>query len=99
VDTSDFSFVVGVRLFFINVLLTSFCRINISKYVTVLDERGVFRSAVSIVGLLNTTLLFIATIPGATIEDLHPSVMLTVSIYGVIFAAYYLLWLTIPKSE
>ena len=53
----------------------------------------------SIVGLLNTTLLFIATIPGATIEDLHPSIMLTVSIYGVIFAAYYLLWLTIPKSE
>ena len=53
----------------------------------------------SIVGLLNTTLLFIATIPGATIEDLHPSIMLTVSIYGVIFATYYLLWLTIPKTE
>ena len=53
----------------------------------------------SIVGWLNTTLLYIATIPGTTIEDLHPSVMLTVSIYGVIFAAYYLLWLTIPKSE
>lgn len=53
----------------------------------------------SIVGLLNTTLLFIATIPGATIEDLHPSIMLTVSIYGVILAAYYLLWLTIPKTE
>lgn len=52
----------------------------------------------SIVGLLNTILLYIATIPGATIEGLHPSVMLTVSIYGVIFAAYYLLWLTIPKS-
>jgi competence protein ComEC len=53
----------------------------------------------SIVGLLNTTLLYIATIPGATIEGLHPSVMLTISIYGVIFAAYYLLWLTIPKTE
>lgn len=53
----------------------------------------------SIVGWLNTTLLYIATIPGATIEDLHPSVMLTISIYGVIFATYYLLWLTIPKSE
>ena len=53
----------------------------------------------SIVGLLNTTLLYIATIPGATIEDLHPSIMLTISIYGVIFAAYYLLWLTIPKTE
>ena len=53
----------------------------------------------SIVGLLNTTLLYIATIPGATIEGLHPSVMLTVSIYGVIFATYYLLWLTIPKTE
>ena len=53
----------------------------------------------SIVGLLNTTLLYIATIPGATIEGLHPSVMLTVSIYGVIFAAYYLLGLTIPKTE
>ena len=53
----------------------------------------------SIVGLLNTTLLYIATIPGATIEDLHPSVMLTISIYGIIFAAYYLLWLTIPKTE
>ena len=53
----------------------------------------------SIVGWLNTTLLYIATIPGATIEDLHPSIMLTISIYGVIFATYYLLWLTIPKSE
>lgn len=53
----------------------------------------------SIVGLLNTTLLYIATIPGATIEGLHPSVMLTASIYGIIFATYYLLWLTIPKAE
>ena len=53
----------------------------------------------SIVGLLNTTLLYIATIPGATIEGLHPSVMLTASIYGIIFATYYLLWLTIPKGE
>ena len=53
----------------------------------------------SIVGLLNTTLLYIATIPGATIEGLHPSVMLTASIYGIIFSAYYLLWLTIPKAE
>ena len=52
----------------------------------------------SIVGLLNTTLLYISTIPGATIEGLHPSVMLTVSIYGIIFATYYLLWLTIPKT-
>ena len=52
-----------------------------------------------IVGLLNTTLLYIATIPGATIEGLHPSVMLTVSIYGIIFATYYLLWLTIPKTD
>ena len=53
----------------------------------------------SIVGLLNTTLLYIATIPGATIEGLHPSIMLTASIYGIIFATYYLLWLTIPKAE
>lgn len=53
----------------------------------------------SIVGALNTTLLYIATIPGATIEGLHPSVMLTVSIYGIIFATYYLLWLTIPKND
>lgn len=53
----------------------------------------------SIVGLLNTTLLYIATIPGATIENLHPSIMLTASIYGIIFAAYYLLWLTIPKTD
>jgi competence protein ComEC len=53
----------------------------------------------SIVGLLNTTLLYIATIPGATIEGLHPSVMLTASIYGVIFAAYYLSWLTIHNGK
>ena len=53
----------------------------------------------SIVGLLNTTLLYLATLPGATIEDLHPSIMLTVSLYGVIFATYYLLWLTIPKTD
>ena len=52
-----------------------------------------------IVGLLNTTLLYIATIPGATIEGLHPSVILTASIYGIIFATYYLLWLTIPKAD
>ena len=52
-----------------------------------------------IVGLLNTTLLYIATIPDATIEGLHPSVMLTASIYGIIFATYYLLWLTIPKTD
>lgn len=58
---------------------------------------GVFLAA--IVGLLNTTLLYIAAIPGATIEGLHPSVMLTVSIYGIIFATYYLLWLTIPKTD
>ena len=53
----------------------------------------------SIVGLLNSALAYMATIPGATIEDLHPSVMLTVSIYGVIFATYYLLWLTIPDRQ
>ena len=53
----------------------------------------------SIVGLLNTTLVYISTIPGATIEGLHPSVMLTISIYGIIFATYYLLWLTIPKAD
>lgn len=53
----------------------------------------------TIVGLLNTILLFFSTIPGATIDDLHPSVMLTVSIYGIIFATYYLLWLTIPKKD
>ena len=53
----------------------------------------------SIVGLLNTTLLYMSTIPGATIEGLHPSVMLTISIYGIIFATYYLLWLTIPKAD
>ena len=52
-----------------------------------------------IVGLLNSTLLYISTIPGATIEGLHPSVMLTTSIYGIIFATYYLLWLTIPKTD
>ena len=52
-----------------------------------------------IVGLLNTTLLYISTIPGATIEGLHPSVMLTASLYGIIFSAYYLLWLIIPKSD
>jgi competence protein ComEC len=52
-----------------------------------------------IVGLLNSTLLYISTIPGATIEGLHPSVMLTISIYGIIFATYYLLWLTIPKTD
>ena len=52
-----------------------------------------------IVGLLNTTLLYISTIPGATIEGLHPSVMLTASLYGVIFATYYILWLTIPKAD
>lgn len=51
----------------------------------------------SMVGLLNTTLLYIATIPGATIEGLHPSVGLTVSIYGVLLAAYYLLWLTVSN--
>ena len=49
------------------------------------------------VGLLNTTLLYIATIPGATIEGLHPSVWLTVAIYGVLLAAYYLLWLTVSN--
>lgn len=53
----------------------------------------------AVVGVLNTTLLYIATLPGASIEGLHPSVMLTVSIYSIIFAAYYLLWLTIPKTE
>ena len=53
----------------------------------------------NIVGLLNTTLLYISTIPGATIEGLHPSVMLTISIYGILFATYYLLWLTIPKKD
>ena len=53
----------------------------------------------SIVGLLNSALAYMATIPGATIEDLHPSVMLTVSIFGVIFATYYLLWLTIPDRQ
>ena len=52
-----------------------------------------------IVGMLNSTLLYIATLPGATIEGLHPSVMLTISIYAVIFATYYLLWLTIPKTD
>ncbi len=51
----------------------------------------------SMVGLLNTTLLYIATIPGATIEGLHPSVGLTVAIYGVLLAAYYLLWLTVSN--
>ena len=49
------------------------------------------------VGLLNNTLLYIATIPGATIEGLHPSVGLTVAIYGVLLAAYYLLWLTVSN--
>lgn len=58
---------------------------------------GVILSGV--VGGLNTTLLYIATLPGATIEGLHPSVMLTISIYAVIFATYYLLWLTIPKTD
>lgn len=53
----------------------------------------------SIVGLLNTTLLYISTIPSATIDGLHPSVMLTASIYAIIFATYYLLWLTIPKTD
>ena len=53
----------------------------------------------NIVGLLNTTLLYIASLPGATIEGMHPSVMLTASIYGIIFASYYLLWLTIPKTD
>lgn len=53
----------------------------------------------AIVGLLNTTLLYISTLPGATIEGLHPSVMLTASIYGIIFSAYYLLWLTIRKGD
>lgn len=52
-----------------------------------------------IVGQLNITLLYISNIPGATIEGLHPSVMLTISIYGIIFATYYLLWLTIPKKD
>ncbi len=51
----------------------------------------------SMVGLLNTTLLYIATIPGATIEGLHPSVGLTVAIYGVLLATYYLLWLTVSN--
>lgn len=51
----------------------------------------------SMVGLLNTTLLYIATIPGATIEGLHPSVGFTVAIYGVLLAAYYLLWLTVSN--
>ena len=51
----------------------------------------------SMVGLLNTTLLYIATIPGATIEGLHPSVGLIVAIYGVLLAAYYLLWLTVSN--
>lgn len=53
----------------------------------------------NIVGLLNTTLLYIASLPGVTIEGMHPSVMLTASIYGIIFASYYLLWLTIPKTD
>ena len=53
----------------------------------------------SVVGLLNTTLLYIATIPGATIEGLHPSIMLTASIYGVIVAANHLLWLTIHNGK
>lgn len=52
-----------------------------------------------VVGTLNATLLMIASLPGSTIEDLHPSVMLTVSLYGVIFASYYLLWLTIPRES
>lgn len=51
----------------------------------------------SMVGLLNTTLLYIATTPGATIEGLHPSAGLTVAIYGVLLAAYYLLWLTVSN--
>ena len=53
----------------------------------------------SIVGLLNTTLIYISTIPGATIDGLHPSVMLTATIYAIISATYYLLWLTIPKTD
>lgn len=52
-----------------------------------------------IVGTLNAALQHIASIPGSTIEGLHPSLMLTVSFYGIIFAAYYLLWLTIPQAD
>lgn len=52
-----------------------------------------------VVGMLNTTLSYIAAIPGATIGDLHPSIMLTASLYAVILATYYLLWLTIPQTD
>ena len=48
---------------------------------------------------LNATLLYIAAIPGATIDGLHPSVGLTVSLYGVILATYYLLSLTIQQAD
>ena len=53
----------------------------------------------SVVGTLNATLSYIATIPGATIDGLHPSVMLTASLYAVILATYYLLWLTVPQAD
>ena len=48
---------------------------------------------------LNATLLYIAAMPGATIDGLHPSVGLTVSLYGVILATYYLLSLTIQQAD
>lgn len=52
-----------------------------------------------VVGTLNATLSYIATIPGATIDGLHPSAMLTASLYAVILATYYLLWLTVPQAD
>ena len=52
-----------------------------------------------VVNGLNATLLYIAAMPGATIDGLHPSVGLTVSLYGVILATYYLLSLTIQQAD
>lgn len=84
-------------------LLTNFIVIPAATIILYLSLGTLLMPAIgmvlaSIVRWLNTTLLHIAAIPGATIDGLHPSIMLTVSLYGVVFATYYLLWLTIPRK-
>ena len=45
---------------------------------------------ICIVRLLNTCLAYIATIPGANIEGLHPTITQTTMIYVIIVAVYLL---------
>lgn len=52
----------------------------------------------AVVGMLNSTLSYIGSLPGASIEGLHPSAMLTVSVYGIILSAWYLFYLSLLSS-